>query len=492
MNSNSKVSSNVGLRFTGLGRQNPRLGELLHQLVGYNPHLVGEDWIVPADDPVYREGPREFISRHGQIELVENRFEEIATQMVSSVPTAFDRTRYQEGKRIKVKFDESSKLHEFYGFLIQLVHLQRDEVSGFLKEKILPFMVHEMEATHVTPISIDPNYLQAFLSLIKISFLLSKHDLSTARKLTFERGALQGILPSVFSPLAYIDALTRLAPYALTLPIDRDGCAWHFQTDSMWCFKHIHTEGLYQQFMNDLNPAGTEPSMLGLVGIENMSEKNIWKYLRMTIDGMNCLLGLVFDPKNFTDPNTRTIDFGMQIQVIGALDLLFADLLASNYSTSSYHRQSCAMAALDKLANLKRHLGKIDKPEGEIFRGLATTETRDYLISVFTQATLTHGTELRDGLVAMAEETFKQIFEHYREDLDDKNATDREITERLWHQRNLKHGTFLTGGKFEKLFHSSRGTIPSDIITLPFLLTLAMVLEPREFLRFDPEDGASH
>lgn len=479
--------SDVGLRFKGLGKKNPRFGEVVYKLIGFKAELDGNDWVVPASDPIYRQGPRDFLTLHGQIEFGEGDFEDIAVRLVSLIPSAFDKRREEDRERVRVEIDESSKLHYLYGLLVQLVHLQRDEVARFLKEKILPFMADEMEAQRVTPISIDPAYFQGIFTLIKFALLLSEHDSAKVEELVFKRRAFNGILPSVFSPLTYIETLTRLAPYAMTLPIDRDGCSWHFQSEAMWVFSHIHTEGLFHQFMNDLNPVGEEVSMLGFSGIQNMSENNIWKYLRILVHKMNGLLRYIYDPKTFVDPETRTINFGMQIQAIGCLDLLFADILSSNYSTSSYHRQNSSMAALDKLANLKRHLGGINRTEGTIFRGLATTRQRDHIVSIFEKATLPHGNEIRDGLVRMTEETFERIYEHYREDLGDKDATEDVITERLWHQRNLKHGTFLSREQFKKLFHRARGTVPKDLITLPFLLTLALVFEPKEFLQFDPE-----
>ena len=52
--------------------------------------------------------------------------------------------------------------------------------------------------------------------------------------------------------------------------------------------------------------------------------------------------------------------------------------------------------------------------------------------------------------------------------------------------RNLNHGTFLRGTRFDSLFLEAEGTVPLDLATLPFLLTLGLILDPPAFLSFRP------
>jgi hypothetical protein len=61
-------------------------------------------------------------------------------------------------------------------------------------------------------------------------------------------------------------------------------------------------------------------------------------------------------PKNFANPD-GTANFLKQIQAHSAVQLIFADVNALNYSTFAHNRISYTMSALDKLANLLANLG---------------------------------------------------------------------------------------------------------------------------------------
>lgn len=476
------------LRFKGLAAEKPGPGfpNMVKQLCGYQVIQDGADWIVLASDPVLASGPRNCLRLHGQVKLSHDNLSDAARQLASAVPSSFDKYYRADKRQIRFVVDEPTKLNEIYCRLTELTIAQPDEVQSLLADRILPFMVNEMDCIAATPVTIDSEYQQAFYSLTKFAFLLYTHSVQDTEDLVFNKQAMSGILPSQLAPLDYVNALTRLAPLALTLPIARVDCAWHFQADAMWSFTHVQTEGIYQQFLSDLAPTAEGPSILGLSGLRGMTESNIWRYLRLVIEGINRLFCYLNDPRSFQDANTGEADFGKQLQAYGAINLLFADLIALNYSTNSYHRINTAMSALDKIANLKKYLGDVGDTEGAIFRKLATASHGEMVERLCAQRAQTASSELADSLINTIKTTYRNIHEHLRTDMGARGQSEEARIERLRFQRNLRHGAFLEGQKFDALFGESKGTVPDDLVSLPFLLTLGLIFDPHAFLSFRP------
>lgn len=474
------------LRFKGMASDNKSLADLLYEWAGYRAVRDGKDLVVPASDPALMQGPRDCIKLHGQVTLSKDDYAGAAKSLVSVVPDTFDEYYHRNTKKYQFTTEEHNTTVDFYSHLLDLTFAKPNEIESVLREKILPFMVEKMNAILVTPVTVDSSYQQIQYSIAKFSLLLNKYGLKTTKKLVFDKEVLSGILPNQLAPLTYINALTRHAPWALTLPVDRADCVWHFQTDGMWEFPYVHTVGLYQHFISQLSPAAERPEMHGLSGLDKMSEANISQFLRLTVEGVNRLMRYLNDPRNFIDHTTGAADLEKQLQAHSAVHLLFADLTEINSSTNSHHRISYTMSGLDKITNLKRYLGEIDGQDQLIFRSLATSAHENFLAECFENKTIVYGHELKSVLVGIVRETYTLIRKHYLDDMNSSSPTEDEMTERLWHQRNLRHGAFLTGGKFNKLFGQSKGTVPDDVVTLPLLFTLALVLDPQGFLRFSP------
>ena len=256
------------LRFKGLAAEKPGPGfpNMVKQLCGYQVIQDGADWIVLASDPVLASGPQNCLRLHGQVKLSHDNLSDAARQLASAVPSAFDKYYRAHRQQIRFVVDESTKVNEIYCRLNELTMAQPDEIERLLADRILPFMVKEMDCIAATPVTVNSEYQQAFYSLTKYAFLLHTHSVQDTKDLVFNKQAMSGILPSQIAPLDYVNTLTRFAPLALTLPIERADCAWHFQADAMWSFTHVQTEGLYQQFLSDLAPAAEGPSILGLSG----------------------------------------------------------------------------------------------------------------------------------------------------------------------------------------------------------------------------------
>jgi hypothetical protein len=85
-------------------------------------------------------------------------------------------------------------------------------------------------------------------------------------------------------------------------------------------------------------------------------------------------------------------------------------------------------------------------------------------------------------LVQMLSDVYEAVHSHYKQDMGD-TASEAEILDRIRQQRNLRHGTFLEGDRFRRLFGQTKGTVAEEVMMIPYLLTLTLALDPPRFLR---------
>lgn len=470
------------IRFRGLAKQNSDFAAFLRDFTAYKAIKDGGDWLIPSGDSALRRGPPQIVQTQGQVALKESEFEFAAKALVSHISESHDKFYRENPIKYKIEMDEHSIPNELHALLIDLTTAQPEEVESIVHSKLLPFMVDKFKSIAVTPVTVDADKFQAFAALPKFAFLMGKYDLETVNELVFSRRALTGILPSAFDVLAYINALTGQVPTALTLPVTRANCAWHFQGEGMWQFSHVQTEGPFQQFRENINPVSVNPSVFGLPGLRNMNEANIWRFLRLVATSIDKLMRFLLDPRNFLDDSSGDVSFERQLQALGVVHLIFADLMAMNYPTNSYHKISYTMSVLDKIANLMNSLGNLGQSEGKVFQDLVSMAQRERLQKIYSNADSVCGADLCKVLCDVAEVTYASIHQQYREDLGKGDIDETTLAFRLRQHRNLRHGTFLGKDQFGELFAEARGYVPENTATLPFLLVLAFAINPGEFL----------
>jgi hypothetical protein len=285
--------------------------------------------------------------------------------------------------------------------------------------------------------------------------------------------------------VAYVDVLTRLSPILFTLPVARAGCTWHFQNETTYGFSKAPGQGVVQQFMTDFSPLADSSHYLGLAGLGKLNNRWVFNLLRFVTEGVNNLMSFLNDPRNFVNPD-GTANFLKQIQAHSAVQLIFADVNALNYSTYAHNRISYAMSALDKLANLRANLGKAD----EAMQEFAALSQRDHLKKlVFGAASRFGYADLGQSFIDMIDKCYGEMHGQLAKQCLNENCSETERLERIWMQRNVRHGTFLKRSQFERLFFEADGTIAATIGTLPFFLLVGLISDPKEFLRFEPSLG---
>lgn len=361
-----------------------------------------------------------------------------------------------------------------------------EEVIQKLEDTLLPVFNEKLGATHLSSVTINARTMQALIALPKIALLLSRFDFPKAKELTETDRPFDGVLPSGFDPLFYLEALTRISPFAFTLPAHRHNCSWHFYKNDPWHMGNDACNSLFAQFMTSSHPLADKSNLTTPSDILNIKGDVIWKFLRFLVSGINRLMVYVSDCRNFADQDGR-VDLLKQLQAHSAIKLIFADLGSMNYSTESHQKISFSMSVIDKLANIRCQLGKNIGRDADAFKGLLSHSQKESLRHSVNVHCRTFGyTDLARYLENFINEVYAGI-------LDKSSFPDWAILpesqklDYIYSQRNLRHGSFLSGGQFEKLFLSSKGTAPATIGALSFALVLGLISDPSGFLKFTPK-----
>lgn len=171
------------------------------------------------------------------------------------------------------------------------------------------------------------------------------------------------------------------------------------------------------------------------------------------------------------------LDARKQTLFLSALELLMGDVKGMAGSYSNFAKANFCFSALDKLANMAG--GLADRPDAEtaLFRALLSIKTTKRLRAAASSASLedfqkrTLRLQLRSVIKLQCE-------------VRDQLKQDSSERERLWwlrSLRNLRHGAFLKGDQFAKLFLDSPGQVPSEIAQATMALVLTMMMLPGEF-----------
>ncbi len=448
------------------------------------PQVNQNSILINATDAA-RLVPGDALIRKPQYNLSERSLSEIASNMFDQIPP--DLLAHQPPPP-----DDGITIPPNRGVLSDLIHMNsllavvpNKQILEVIENKLLPLMIDGYNASFVTGVALETGAQQQAISITKIALLSSRYDQDEVRTLVASHGAMSGALPNSLEYLAYIDCLTRLSPIFMTLPSFRSGCSWHFQGDAMWQFNGALVNSELSQFSQSINPLAEDAHLFGFHGLKRMNEENVWRYLKIVIEGVNRLIEFMNDFRNFTDANGH-VDLLKKTQTYSAIRLIFADIAAINLSTESHSRISHSMSALDKFSNLKVILGSVPLSEAQAMQGLASNSQRVELIRI-TESTLSQlYPELCESLKTVMDRCFDELHTHLGEQSSAARESETERLNRLWSQRNIRHGSFLRRNQFESLFFESSGTVPVTISSLPIILMLGMILSPEEFLQFVP------
>jgi hypothetical protein len=470
----------------GLARHGEGPKTFIENHFGISPVISGHNLLI-SDHQAARAFTAEVLCTHPRVKLAKGCERDLASTLYSQIPDAFKQYQPPPPKALNLSRDYGfiSRIEEAYTWLT----IVRDsDVINCLEEKVIPAMMDCYRAQYVTGVSINAEYQQACISFSKMALLAQEGQLGTDDVELFltERKPFSAILPNSIDVLSYLECLTRLSPMMLTLPLHRQGCAWHFQCEAMYYIGSNPVNGVAQQFMTDFSPLSDAAHFLGLEGLQGMNEKRVFQLLRFAVAGVNRLMAYLNDFRNFRSQD-NSANLLTKVQAYAAVQLIFADLNAINYSTFAHNRISYAMSIMDKLANLRCKLGRVHENESRLMTGLASLSQRDQLKRLFRSAAMKFDYGELSGLFdTVIDRCYGCLHEQLQKQCHDAHGSEASRLERIWLQRNVRHGVFLRKNTFERLFLTADGTVASTIGTLPLLLVFGLISDPAGFLSFRP------
>jgi hypothetical protein len=117
----------------------------------------------------------------------------------------------------------------------------------------------------------------------------------------------------------------------------------------------------------------------------------------------------------------------------------------------------------------------------------AAFSQRDHLQALISSAAGRFAyADLDKSFVDVINGCYEGIHSQLKRQCREESCGERERLDRIWMQRNVRHGTFLKGVNFSISFFETDGTIAATIGTLPFLLLFGLISDPKEFLSFRP------
>ncbi len=470
----------AAILFPNTGALDPAGIERMKDLTGYNLVISGKDLIIPDNDPSLDQ--RRFpVFEVGRVtEVTEKKYEEIADNYIGHLAEEYEAYEGDKPRNIPV-FAKLGLSAELKGRAIDFFFSDREELRLLIIESICPFMKQQFNAAYSIPLRINGNRQQAVLSLGKISLLMQKfQSKEEVDRINFGSKSLESLLPHPPHFMTYADALLIHVPLVISLPFSRVASALHFLSDKPKEFVHDSNKGLLETLFSSLDPM-TSRGVGDVLGKDHIGSVGQRRYFSLVIAGLNRFIAYLNDLRNYQSSD-GTVDFQAFVQAHCAAHLIFTELFAINFANSSYIKQKLAFSIVDKIANLKRHLGQGREEESALFKKMFSDDSCQLVASILKH----HGRNVYRKLGDRLSRLVQQSYGHLHSEL---RQITRDDDEGAWlgylrTVRNAKdHGAFLVGGQFEKTFLTTDGSVPSDVVQIAFLLVFAMVLEPGRFLK---------
>jgi len=474
------------VRFPGGAKRFLNLPEFVEKFIGHKLITVGDDYVISSDDPQIRFGPRPAVSMHSPLQLRNRSRHALAGALMRYIPGKMN--KYFETNATRVTWDtfEESELIRVYKFSTNVSVAPLQDVRGILRDEVLPFMITEAGAVCVCPITIDADLQQACYSLAKLGLFADEHEPAAAERLSRARKVYRGVVPNALDLLSYVSALTRCCPIALTLPVQRADCAWHFVLKRAFSVGHMRSISFFEMFHDSIDPLSARSSSVCLPDLVGLNHHEICEFIALVVEAINNMMSLLNSLTNFVDDNTLEPDFSTQLQAYCAVNLIFAEMVGMGRSAHGFQRVKGAMAVIDKLANLRKALGPCAVSEEQLFKEAFANKERKRLSGIV--ANNVQQADLRELILRMIRNAYERLHQHYSVDMGPCGQDEDARLGRIRIQRNLHHGAFLRGDQFHKAFGTSTGEAADEITAVAWLSVLCFALAPAAYLG----RGAAH
>lgn len=208
-----------------------------------------------------------------------------------------------------------------------------------------------MSAKYVFPLTVDADYQQGLISLNRLVFSMESFSPEKIANRLNEGKIFDAMLPNPSNILSYPEALLVFSPFSVSLPFNRVGSQLHFFNNNLWMFPYYLTEGIFENFSSALEPIPVSYAE-DYLGLFMLGSHGARCYFMATIEAVNSLLKYLNNPLNFLEKD-GIINHKRLLQSHSAIHLMFADLMALNFTNSKYSKTRYTLSFLDKMANLR-------------------------------------------------------------------------------------------------------------------------------------------
>ena len=189
------------------------------------------------------------------------------------------------------------------------------------------------------------------------------------------------------------------------------------------------------------------------------------------------------DFRNFTNDRNE-VDWLKQLQTYGNIHMFFADLIAISHTTDPHSQFVMSFGLLDKIANLKKHVGMLSESEPDIFNMMMSVEQGEEIKRLVNIDISPFDNGLASAIEKLIGTCYRDLHKDLSEQMMPNACEEGKRRNRMRAFRNLHHGTFLRRLQFEELFLSGRATIPNSLVTLPFVLSIGLISDPVMFFKY--------
>ena len=476
---------------------NPTMRQSVADVYGENAVFIKDDRGLPQiavrkrSDWKKRLAP---IDMSGEMTLVGRSNEDIATELLSHIDQDLDEFHEEGAAELRAKgaaiFDRLGVHSELKAGLINFLGSSRNYRQKFLQEDILPHIVECFNPSRVVSLAVNIRMQQRIFALLKGSACVKEHGLRNLEEYFQTKEVFTGLEMTGGLPiLSVVEAFTSSMPVFMTLPLNTIGTSWHFYGEGAYMLTSDQASPFISIFQQELYPLSERSTAIGSsLLFRDMNSDFVWQLLKFSVDSLNTMFCYANDVFNFLNDQNE-LDAVHQLQFWGALHLLYADMAAVNYSTSSHIRYHLAFGALEKFGNLimernRRPKSKDNKPlkESHFVRVLLSMGGKEVIVKTIEELIAESRPILFKQIKASCENCYKNFHEKLKDIFENDSESER-LREFSAYRNFYAHGTFLNRNEFKDIFSNSSGRIPSEIISIPYFVMLAMSCNPERFFQ---------
>lgn len=454
----------------------PKIQEMFDAAYRQRPIFDGARWLLHEPPNGFQPDP--FLHISGAMALAAIDHREIGRRIATFLSPDLQFTPETRPQRVSIS--------EGYGLISEIEELQYDAylakdaqaLSIIIADKIIPYVASELGATHCCVIRPNVKAQQKRISLAKAYWAASAFPRGDMLKRVVDDKVLDAVMPLAHEMANWLYVFLTSSSRQVALSFQLMGGNVLFYRHGSWSFPYAAVAGIQGRF--NANPSmdtSDEGARSGL-WLPDGSPDGVYGYLRAVMQLVDALAFYAVNPANFVDG--QKLDSAKQIQFISALGLFFSDVLSVHDTASMYSKVSFSLSALDKLANIATAMtgGKIG--ETAAFKACFSSTTAFGLRWIARQ----HAS--REPIGATILRVHARHILRVQKAVRDQVPTPFTELERLgWLRsyRNLKHGTFLGGDQFTKLFVDAKGLAPSELIHVVMAMIFGLAVDPSAFFR---------